>query len=285
MSVGSIEEFQFDFARAVRDPKAELSPGLGIATGDAWRFSIYRNNYYHGLIETLTEAYPSVATYLSEESFRKIALSYLQRSVVTEVSLALIAKDFPDFLGRANLADLAGLLSDLARLDRAYLEALHAPDQSTLNPTKLQNFGERIADAQFNFHSATRILSANRPLVKIWREVLGYLDPQDGKKDGKEDGKKNGKKDGKQTEEQQEGSVLQDAGGAIYGALITRLAHQVSVRPMTAAATQFGLVLTEGATVTQAFEKATAVDPAFDLTQAFSIYLEAGAIHDLQIAD
>ena len=259
MTISSMQAFQSAFAEAVRDPNAPLSSDLGVAEADTWRFSIYRNNFYHGMLETLKEAYPSVAAYLDDESFKTLALSYLQRSTITEVTLTLVAEDFADFLSRSNLADLAGLLSDLARLDRACLEALHAPDQSTLNPTKVQEFGERIADARFNFHAATRILSAQRPSLNSWRELKG--------------------------------NAIADVRGAApqeqadQGALITRPSNKISVCPLTAAATQFGLALLRGAVVTQAFEEATAVDSAFDLTQTFAMYLEVGALHDVQLTD
>jgi|GEM_PF-5710832 len=253
-NVSSMEAFQIAFTDAIRDPNATLSPKLGVAEADVWRFSIYRNNFYHRMLETLREAYPSVAGYLDEESFKTIALGYIRRSPLTEVSLALVAQDFPDFLSKANLADLSGPLSDLARLDRACLEALHAPDQSTLSATTVQNFGDRIADAQFIFHAATRIVAAERPLVKVWRELKG----KGNAKEKDDDDKK--------------------------GALVTRLSDQkISVCPLSAAATQFGLALQEGATVTRSFEQANAIDPAFDLTQTFSTYLEVGAIHDLHI--
>lgn len=257
-NVSSMEAFQIAFADAIRDPNAAISPKLGVAEADVWRFSIYRNNFYHGMLETLREAYPSVAAYLDEKSFKTIALGYIQRSPLTEVSLALVAQDFPDFLSKANLADLSGLLSDLARLDRACLEALHAPNQSTLSATTVQNFGDRIADAQFLFHAATRIVAAERPLVKIWRGLTGKGKGKGNAKAQDDDEKK--------------------------GALVTRLSDQkISVCPLSTAATQFGLALKEGTTVTQAFEQASAIDPAFDLTQTFSTYLEVGAIHDLYI--
>ena len=133
-------------------------------------------------------------------------------------------------------------------MDRAQLEALHAPDAELLPAQALQNLGEALADARFVCHPATRIVASTQALVSNWERLQQAPRAEDG-----------------------------IAQGPAQGALVTRPQGRVRVRGLTPAGTQFGRSLLQGVTVMEAYEKAVAIDETFDLTHCFSELLEAGA--------
>jgi len=242
-----LTEFQAEFARAIHEPASALPASLGIAEADAWRFSIYRNNYYHGLIDLLAEAYPTVVQLLGREPCAALLRQYLRDYRLREVSLALVGEDFPAFLEAIRFARNAEMIRDAAKLDRAYVEALHAPTAATLAAESLQQFGDAVAQARLVMHSATRIVPSTVALVSIWQQCRQGAEP-----------------------------VTDDCAPA-EGALVTRPAGKVVVQALSPAATQFALCLMNYETVMDSYERAVRVDDTFDLTRCFSELLLAGA--------
>ena len=242
-----LTEFQEQFANAIHEPGSAVPASLGIADADVWRFSIYRNNYFHGLIDALTEAYPTVAHLLGEEPSAALMRQYLRDYRVRQVSLALVGEDFPSFLETIRFARNAEWIRDAAKLDRACLEALHAPDAATLAAESLQQHGDAVAQARLVMHSATRIVPSGVALVSVWQQCREGVDP------------------------------VADDYRFPEGALVTRTAGRVVVQALSPAATQFGLCLMNSDTVMDSYERAVLVDAAFDLAGCFGELLLAGA--------
>jgi hypothetical protein len=87
--------------------------------------------YWARLIEALGENYPTVARVLGDERFNRLATRYLRANPSRHPSLRQLGRRFPEHLARHPLRGLPQL-SDVARLDRAVLDAFDAPDATPL---------------------------------------------------------------------------------------------------------------------------------------------------------
>ncbi len=240
----ALRDFQEQFGRAILDPAGSVPSTLGVDAASLWRMDIYRNNYFHGLLEQLHEAYPTVAKLLGHDAYGALVRQYLQRHPPQNVSLALMGENFADFLTSLSFSANGELICSAARLDRACLEALHAPDADVLPVASLQDLGEDLAAARFAWHPAARLVVSTEPLVTNW----------EGAQQGRE-----------------------VVSGAAEGALVTRPEGRVLVRALTPAGIHFGQKLQDSMTVMEAYDQALALDAAFDLTQCFGDCLSAGA--------
>lgn len=240
----SLKDFQTQFDQAVLTPSQPVPESLGINERARWRFDIYRNNYFHGLTEQLNQAYPMVAQLLGGRTFAALVRQYLERHPPQRVSLALVGENFVDYLDSLSFSANGELICSAARLDRACLEALHAPDASVLPPESLQELGEELAGARFVSHPATRIVPSGQPLVANW-------------------------------ESSRQGREV--VFGSAEGALVTRPQGGVLVRALSLAGVAFGQSLMNAMTVMDAYDRALEIDAAFDLTRSFSDCLSAGA--------
>ena len=78
-------------------------------------------------------------------------------------------RDFPDFIERYEYARSMPWLADVARIERAWLDAYHAADAEPLAPQALASIPpERLADTVLTPHPATRIVRSRFPAVTIF---------------------------------------------------------------------------------------------------------------------
>ena len=251
MSGPDLRSFQADFAAALtaRDPAARPAEMTrGMTREAAARFRVYRNNLHHGLGGQLAEAYPAVRRLVGEAFFQATAREYLAGHPPRSRSLALFGADFPGFLAEFPPADSLPYLPDVARLERARLEALHAADAEPLAPAALSRLGAALAAAGFTAHPAARIVLSDYPIVDIWRANRPDAEP-----------------------------APRRIAAVGQGALITRPQAQVEVRQVTAAQAVFAERLLAGDDVATALVPANRRDANIDVTAAFRGLLASGA--------
>ncbi len=248
MSGLSLQPFQADFAAALASGNPAARPEA-LAGEAAARFRIYRNNFYHGLSQQLAQAYPVMRRLVGDAFFFAAARAFLEVHAPRTRSLALFGGEFPGFLeGFPPVASLP-YLPDVARLERAWLEALHAADAAPLAPAALAGQGRQaLAEARFGAHPAARIVTSDYPIVDLWRANQPEVDP------------------GQRSFE----AVAQSA-------LITRPQLRVEVRALSPAQSAFVRTLFAGHAVATAYETAVQRDEAFDVSAAFRELLAAGA--------
>jgi len=248
MTRPNVESFQADFAAALmaRDPAARPE---GMTREAAARFRVYRNNVHHGLGQQLAEAYPVVRRLVGEAFFQATAREYLAGHPPHGRSLALFGEAFPNFLAGFSPASSVPYLPDVARLERAWLEGLHAADVAPLALAELGRLGPALAKAKFAAHPAARIVTSDHPIVDIWRANLddAKLGPR----------------------------TIASVG---QGALITRPHAQVEVRELAPSEAAFVRRLLTGDDVFTALERAGRLGETFDVAAAFHQMLAAGAL-------
>lgn len=252
MTRPDVAQFQADFAGALlaHDPAARPA---GLTPEAAARFRVYRNNLHHGLAEQLAEAYPVVRRLVGETFFKATARTYLAGHPPRSRSLALFGEDFPGFLSEFPPADALPYLPDVARLERARLEALHAADAAPLAPAALSELGPALSVGRFLPHPAARLVVSEHPIVDIWQANQAEAAP---------------------------GQRRIPAVG--QGALVTRPRAQVALQKLTPAQAVFARRLLSGDDVSSAVDRARRDDPHFDVTAAFRDLLSLGAFAGLR---
>jgi hypothetical protein len=165
------------FARAVMTPESEAEPtGSGHAErlltrgpqlAPLERLEVYRRAYHARLIECLLDDYPALAHALGEDAFDALCRAYIARHPSTGPNLNSFGRSMVEFcLSEANGLDvLRGFAADLAALEWAMVEVIHAPTAEPLTLAGLAEVPvERWADAQLVATTAFRLLQFDYPV-------------------------------------------------------------------------------------------------------------------------
>ncbi len=239
---------QAEFAAALRDPSPDAVPD-GFSEAAARRFRVYRNNVRVALIEALAAAYPAVSRLVGEPFFHRMAGVYAAEEPSRERTLNLYGESFADFVAGFAPAGELPYLADVARLERAVLEARHAADAPVLDPAAAAALGSGLASARLIPHPATRLVRSEYPVAEIWHANTA--------------------------EAPTPGDLVLTAGAA--GALVSRPALSVSVQALAPGRCAFAETLLDGGDPAAAHAAAASREEDFDVIPAFRDLLAAGA--------
>ena len=162
------ERLQRDVAGALLSADRAAAPGW-LDAENAFRFRIYRHNLRHGLAGTLAEAFPVVRRLVGAEFFEAAAGVFIELHPPKDRMLAAFGSEFADFLSAFEPAQTVPYLADVARLERARIEALHAADAEPLDPASLATLGADIVASRFIPHPACRLVQSTHPVLSIWQ--------------------------------------------------------------------------------------------------------------------
>ena len=250
----------FSSALMDHDPKAHL-PGLQDRA--AWRFAIYRNNVHRGLQEALAAAYPVIKSLVGDAFFYGLAGDYMRSENHRLPSLALYGAGFPGFLAGHAVAAQLPYLPDIARLERARLEALHAADAPVITAASLAGLEDRLALLCFSVHPAVRWVASRFPIHAIW-----LANQPDRERAGSENiGPEN-------TGSGNKGSV--QIANRAEAVLVARPHYTVTLACLDDVGAEFARYLLAGQSVGAAYDAALAQDTNFDVTPVFAQLLASG---------
>jgi len=165
------QSFAAAFAPALLNPEAETplvvtGPGK---KGAVKRYNVYRNNVTVSLINVLAEIFPATQRVAGSEFFRAMARSHIRVTPPTSPLLFEYGRDFADFIARYEYARSMPWLSDIARIERAWLDAYHAADVSALTADALASIAPaQLAEVVFVPHPATRLVCSRFPALSIF---------------------------------------------------------------------------------------------------------------------
>lgn len=247
-----LAERQRGFAAALLD--AALPVPFGLVGPDQEpspkRFAVYRNNVVVGLTETLKAAFPAVHRIVGAEFFQAMARSYVVAEPPTSPILLDYGAGFPEFIREFQPAAVLPYLADVARIERAWTEAYHAPEASPIDPTALAALApEEFPAVRFQLHPSTRLVRSQFPALTIWQMNIGDGVPA---------------------------PVDLAAGGE--DVLVVRALADVEVRLISGGSFEFVQALADGASVLAAMKAALTADHRFDLSANLSGLMQAGAL-------
>ncbi|SFP99683.1 Putative DNA-binding domain-containing protein [Bradyrhizobium sp. Ghvi] len=250
--------FSAAFAPALLDP-ARTTPGIvtgphGKAAGK--RYDVYRNNVTVSLIDALAAIYPAVQRITGPDFFRAMARFYVRSTPPTSPLLFEYGRGFPGFIAEYQHAQTMPWLADVARIERAWLDAYHARDAAPLAPAELAAVEpERLADLVFTPHPATQIVRSDFAAVTI------FAANRDGAPGGRIDA-----------------SAPEDA-------LITRPEFDVIVRHLPPGGAVFATCLIQGRPLGEATTAALEASAEFDIPTNIAGLIEAGAFMSIDFGD
>ena len=163
--------FAASFAPALLDPERSTPEFVTGPNGKAAgrRYDVYRNNVTVSLIDALAAIYPAVQRITGTDFFRAMARLHVRSNPPTSPLLFEYGRDFPEFIEAYEHAQDMPWLADVARLERAWLDAYHAADAVPLSPARLSAVTpDRLADLVFIPHPAARCLRSDYAAVTIF---------------------------------------------------------------------------------------------------------------------
>ena len=245
---------QTDFTAALIDPRVE--PPAGVVGPDGKRadkrFNVYRNNVTVSLVNALGDIFPAVRRLVGETFFNAMARAYVRTDPPTSPLLFRYGRGFPDFLETFGPASDLPYLPDVARLERAWLDAYHAADVAPLPAEALGAVRpEDLAALRLRPHPAAAVVRSPFAAVSIFSanrksEPPPAIDP-----------------------------------GVAEDGVVTRPGSDVIVTRLPRGAAVFFGALMDGQTLGEAADAAVAAVPDFDLAAAISAMLESGVFAGL----
>lgn len=249
-------EWQSEFASALINADMAVPPGLINPIGEPalWRFAVYRNNVVLGLVEALKDKFPVACRIVGAEFFQAMARIYALHNPPRSPILLEYGSGFADFVESFDPAATLPYLSDVCRIERAWLEAYHAPEAEPLLADELSTvLPSDIPELQLAFHPSTRLIRSRFPALTIWSTNIEGATPI---------------------------PVDLEAGGE--NILIVRPSAEVEVRGLACAEMEFVTALSEGFTIQNAAHLALSADPKFSLKVALGGLLRLGILVDFQ---
>ena len=137
------------------------------------RLAIYRNTFDCTIANALRISYPAVLKLVGAEFFEGAARLFAHERPPHAASLDLYGADFADFLAMFAPAASLQYLPDVARLEWAVNNALHAPDSEALDVCRVAAIDDRLHERiRFVVDPSVSLLRADHPADVIWRAVL-----------------------------------------------------------------------------------------------------------------
>lgn len=247
---------QAGFASALLDPAAPAPAGLVGPVGQE-RYDIHRNNATVSLIDAIAAIYPAVERITGTDFFRTMARAHVRATPPASPLLFDYGRDFPDFIDGCAQAQQLPWLGDVARIERAWLDAYHAADAEALTLAELAAVAPaRLFDAVLVPHPAARVVRSRYPALSIF-----VMNRQPAAPDAR-----------------LESDAAEDA-------LVTRPAFDVMVRALPPGGAALLLALIDGRPLGAAVAAAAADSDAFDLSANLSGIVDAGVFTHIQVRD
>jgi hypothetical protein len=178
-------DFCGELSYAAAFARALLNPDLATPTAVAGpkskaavkRYNVYRNNVTVSLINAVAAAFPATLRITGVDFFRAMARFYVRATPPSSPLLFEYGREFPDFIERCEYAQSVPWLADVARIERAWLDAYHAVDVQPLMPRDLAAIpSERLANTVLKPHPATHAQPILDGISKAIEGVKSFRD-------------------------------------------------------------------------------------------------------------
>ncbi|TDV06773.1 DNA-binding domain-containing protein [Paraburkholderia caballeronis] len=248
----SLYERQKHFAAALLNPDMPMPGGLVGPDREpsVRRFNVYRNNVVTSLVDTLKATFPAVRRIVGDEFFAAMARVYVASEPPRTPVMLDYGATFADFVDSFEPARSVPYLADVARLERAWMDAYHAAESRPVDLARLGAIdSRRLSQIALTLHPSVRIVRSAFPVIAIWLMNVSENAP-----------------------------VAIDLFRGGEHAIVMRPVADVEVRRVTVGAATFIQGLADGATIAEATALALDDDSTFDLTNALANLFATDAI-------
>ncbi|OYU68384.1 MAG: DUF2063 domain-containing protein [Burkholderiales bacterium PBB5] len=149
----------------------------------AVRFAVHRNNVLAVLVDALTANFPVVQQLVGDDFFRAMAAVFVRQQPPQPGALAHYGcRDdaWPTFIQGFAPAHAVPYLADVARLEAAWLQSLHAADAPPLTAEAglVVHAGGSLEGLRLTVHPSLRLLHFGHAAVSLWaaHQTEGELD-------------------------------------------------------------------------------------------------------------
>lgn len=161
--------FHDEFIRAMNGGEERLEKFLVDPTHMA-RARVYRNNSITANADAIFKNFPTVERLVGAEFLRATAIAYVDSHMPTSPVLVLYGREFADFLESFPPVAHLPYLADVARLDRAWTDAMFAANAVPMTPQDLAELDEAEMNALApGLHPSVHVLESEWPAWDIWR--------------------------------------------------------------------------------------------------------------------
>ncbi len=251
---------QTAFAQALLDPALPAPNGLSTWNGSdpTTRFAVYRNNVMVSLIDALADTYPVVQALVGEEFFRAMARVFAQAKPPRSAVMAYYGREFAAFVDAFSPAASVPYLGDVARLEMARVLAYHAADVAPIQTGALQQAladPEQLLSLRLVLHPSVHTVTSAFSVLSIWAA------------------------------HQADSSVPSVDPDVAQAVLVFRNDLDVDMLDIAPEIEAFVSALQTGQTLLDAADKASQIEPEFDLANALALLLRLQLITHLTTAD
>jgi hypothetical protein len=175
VSAPALRDVQASFWRALHAGETDDTLVRGVLPSPSLtpegRVDVYRQMYFWRLYEVLREDFPKTHAALGDE-FEDVVRGYLARHPSENPSVRHLGARLADFLETDAAARSRPWLPDLARLERARVDAFDAPDATSLRASDLAAVTpERWAELRFALVPALDVVRSRWPVHEVWADA------------------------------------------------------------------------------------------------------------------
>jgi hypothetical protein len=137
------------------------------------QLEIYREQYWLRHTGSLVEDFPGVGGVLGQSDWERLVEEYLVAYPPTTFSLRELGEHLPDFASTCAWLPNRELVTDMARLEWAYVEVFDAAEAASLAPERLSAVPEGAWErVRLVPNPALRLLRVGYPVVAFRRQLL-----------------------------------------------------------------------------------------------------------------
>ncbi|MGD9964932.1 MAG: putative DNA-binding domain-containing protein [Hyphomonadaceae bacterium] len=130
---------------------------------------VYRNNVVSAVASALGSGFPALRRLVGEDFFLAMSAAYFDAHPPGERTLVAYGEWLPKFIKTIPQVEASPFLGDVARLDRAWLDAHIAADQRPLHVDDLVDLdGEALARLRVALHPSVQIVRTDWSCYEIW---------------------------------------------------------------------------------------------------------------------
>ncbi|MDY0883322.1 DNA-binding domain-containing protein [Dongia soli] len=161
-----LHEWQQDFSRCLRDPRA-----VPAALQDSKRrFAIYRDSVTASLVTALGDAFPVTRLLVGERFFSAFTVDYVQQEPPRVPRLSAYGGSYPDYLRRLPVLNDLHYIAEVAQLEWARIEAYFTgPPVQVVQVDRLLGYAPDILPSlRLQPEPSLRVITGESPIWSIW---------------------------------------------------------------------------------------------------------------------